>query len=138
MNDPRLLSWTDGLQTLSSSANNPNGVYVSGAGDGFSFTAPADTAMRTLVVHAGGYFSVGRLTAHLSDSSAPDFVDVTGAITAIYDRNYVLTYRAASAGQTLTVSWVEVTDLGAGNIDLNAAALSLFTGTITTVSGNPE
>jgi hypothetical protein len=137
-NDPRLLSWTDGLQTLVASSNNPNGVYVSYAGDGFSFTAPADTTMRTLVVHAGGYFSVGRLTAHLSDSSAPDFVDITSAITAIYDRNYVLTYKAASAGQNLTVSWVEVTDLGAGNVDLNAAALSLFSGTITPVSGNPE
>ena len=136
MNDPRLLSWTDGTPD-GAIDNDPNGIYVAYAGNGFSFAAPADTNVRTLVVHAGGYFSVAKLTAHLSDSSAPDFVDITSALTSLYDRNYVLTYSAASAGQTLTISWVEVTDLGAGNVDLNAAALSTFSGTIAAVSGTP-
>ena len=151
--DARPLSWTDGYRTstpcttlpVSSDSypnGNTNGLYVSGANNGFSFTAPADTSVRTLVVHAGGFFAAGQLTAHLSDGSAADFVDttpVTSRITASYDRNYVLTYKAASASQTLTVSWVEVTDLGTGsapgNVDLSAAALSLFTGTIAPVSG---
>ena len=137
MNDPRPLSWTDGTPNTAFS-NDLNGIYVSNPGNGFSFTAPADTSVRTLVVHAGGYFSIARLTAHLSDSSSPDFVDVTNALTTLYDRNYVLTYSAASAGQTLTVSWVEATDLGAGNVDLNAVALSTFSGAITAVSGNPQ
>jgi len=136
-NDPRPLNWTDGNPTVTST-NNPNGVYFPYAGDGFSFTAPADTTVRTLVVHAGGYFSVARLTAHLSDSSAADYVDITSPNTTLYDRNYTLTYSAASAGQTLTVSWVEVTDLGAGNVDLNAAALSIFNGSVATAAGNPQ
>jgi hypothetical protein len=139
-NEPRLLSWTDGIQNNGSSASqgDDGGDSVPTTGNGFSFTAPADTTVRTLVVHAGGYFSGAKLTAQLSDSSAPDFVDITTPITALYDRNYVITYKAASAGQTLTVKWVEVTDLGAGNVNLSGAALSVFTGTIATHSGNPQ
>jgi hypothetical protein len=40
-----------------------------------------------------------------------------------YDENYTLTYSAASAGQTLTVSWVMSS--GTGNVTLDGAALSL-------------
>ncbi len=136
-NDPRPLSWTDGSPAVTGT-NNTNGVYFPYEGNGFSFTAPADTTVRTLVVHAGGYFSVARLTAHLSDSSASDYVDITSPTTTLYDRNYILTYSAASAGQTLSVSWVEIDDLGAGNVDLNAAALSIFSGSVATAAGNPQ
>jgi hypothetical protein len=136
-NDLRPLSWTDGSPTTVGSGL-LDGVYLPYAGNGFSFTAPADATVRTLVVHVGGYFSVGKLTAHLSDSSAADFVDTTPAFTFLYDRNYTLTYSAASAGQTLTVTWVETTDLGAGNVNLNAAALSVFAGAITPTAGNPQ
>jgi hypothetical protein len=137
LNDPRLLSWNDGSPT-GTGTDNPNGIYFPFAGNGFTFTAPADTTVRTLVVHVGGYFSVGKLTAHLSDSSASDFTDITNPITDLYDRNYVLTYSAASAGKTLTVSWVEMTDLGAGNVNLSAAALSTFAGSVAPAAGNPE
>src|SRR5581483_4407494 len=72
-NDPRPITWTDGSPTTSS-ANNTNGIYISGTGQGFSFTAPADTTKRTLMVHVGGYFSGGTLTALLSDGSAANYV----------------------------------------------------------------
>jgi len=42
----------------------------------------------------------------LSDNSALDYTDVTTAANGQYDRNYTLIYSAASAGQTLTVSWI--------------------------------
>ena len=51
-NDLRPLSWTDGTPTASSS-NNTNGLYIAGIGNGFTFTAPADTTLRTLIVHVG-------------------------------------------------------------------------------------
>ncbi len=57
--------------------NNTHGFYINGAGNGFSFTAPADTSTRTLMVHVGGWNSGGTLTAHLSDSSATDFTAIT-------------------------------------------------------------
>ena len=76
--DHRLLNWTDGTP-LPASANNQAGVYI-GTNNGFSFTAPADTVGRTLIVHVGGYNSAGTLTAHLSDNSAPDFIDTTATV----------------------------------------------------------
>ncbi len=119
-NDPRLVSWTDGTPTLSTT-NNTNGVSIPGVGQGFSITAPADTTARTLVLHAGGYNSGGTLTAQLSDGSAPNFTDVTALASSQYDRNYTLTYHAASAGQTLTVTWTMTS--GTGNVTLDAASL---------------
>ena len=118
--DLRTLSWTDGAPTASDPGNN-NGLYISGVGQGFSFTAPADTLQRTLVVHVGGYESGGTLTAHLSDGSSPDIIDTTPVIHDKYDRNYTIPYAAASAGQTLTVTWVM--NNGVGNVTLEAAAL---------------
>src|SRR5207237_4671326 len=51
--DPRALSWSDGTPTASAT-NNTNGVSMTGVGQGFSFTAPADAATAGLVGHVGG------------------------------------------------------------------------------------
>jgi hypothetical protein len=117
-NDPRAITWTDGTPTATGTNNNGN--YISSPGNGFSFTAPAGTTTHTLIVHVGGWYSGGKLTAHLSDGSAPDFVDTTALVNAPYDRNYTLTYTANSA-TSLQVSWVMST--GAGNVTISAAAL---------------
>ena len=117
-NDARLLSFTNG--TSPTAATVSDGIYVNGQ-SGFSFTAPAGTSAHTLTVHVGGYYSGGTLKAHLSDGSAADFVDTTSSVNGSYDRNYVLSYQAASAGQTLTISWVRTS--GTGNVTLNGAAL---------------
>ena len=119
-NDPRSINWTDGAPTASGT-NNKNGVYVSGVRHGFAFMAPADTSLRTLVVHVGGWSSGGQLTAHLSDGSTLDFNDVTSTASGQYDRNYTLSYHAATAGQTLSVTWKMTS--GSGNVTLSAAAL---------------
>jgi hypothetical protein len=118
-NDPRTLIWSDGTPTAAGSDN--EGVYINSSQNGFSFTVPADSTVRTLTVHVGGWLSGGTFTAHLSDTSAPDYVDITAQASGQYDRNYALTYSAAFAGQTLTITWVN-TSLG-GNVTLNAAAL---------------
>ena len=120
-NDLRPLSWSDGSPTASST-NNTSGLYISPTGSGFSFTAPADPATRTLVVHVGGWYSAGKLTAYLSDGSAADLVDLTSESSGQYDRNYTITYRALSAAQTLTVTWTMTS--GIGNVTLHGAALS--------------
>ena len=118
-NDPRPLSWTDGTPTVAASGD-LTGVYVD-ADRGLSITAPADTNSRTVILHVGGWDSGGTLTAHLSDSSAPDFTNVTASASGQYDRNYALTYKAASAGQSLTVTWAMSS--GSGNVTLSGAAL---------------
>ena len=120
-NDLRPLTWTDGTPTASNS-NDTNGVYIVGAGNGFSITLPANTTTRTVTIHVGGWSSGGTLTAHLSDNSAANFVDTTSFSALSYDRNYTVIYNAASAGQTLTVTWVMSS--GNGNVTLNGAGLS--------------
>ena len=134
-NDPRPLSWTDGAPTASATSNT-NGLYINGTGNGFSFTAPADTNMRKLTVHVGGWMSGGTLTAHLSDSSAPDYMDVTTSASGQYDRNYALLYSALTSGQTLTVKWVMTS--GGGNVTLNGAALSLAGPSVAATAGSPQ
>lgn len=119
-NDPRPTSWTDGTPNASG-LNNRNGVYLKNLGEAFSITAPADLSVRTLTVHVGGWNSGGTLTAHLSDGSAADFIDVTPGLPNQYDRNYTLTYQAANAGQTITVNWMMSS--GAGNVTLASASL---------------
>ena len=133
-NDPRALSWTDGTPT--SSGSNNSGVYINSLQNGFAFTAPADTNKRSLTVHVGGYMGGGTFTAHLSDGSAADYTDSTAVVNGQFDRNYTVTYIAASAGQTLTISWVITS--GTGNVTLNGAALSLAAPSITATAGTPQ
>jgi hypothetical protein len=124
-NDPRSIGWTDGVPIPG--ATNNNGLYVNFQQNGFAFTVPAGNSTGILSVHVGGWFSAGTFTAHLSDQSAPDFIDTTNYTAGQYDRNYTLTYNAASAGQTLTISWVVAGN--GSNVTLNGAALSLAAGT---------
>jgi len=66
--------------------------------------------------------SGGKLVAHLSDGSAADFVNTSySSGTGQYKVVYTLTYRAASAGQHLTVQRTHAS--GTGNVTLQAAAL---------------
>jgi hypothetical protein len=118
-NDPRTFTWGDGTPTACGSS--AEGVAVSGTNNGFLITVPADTANRTLTVYVGGSNSRGMLTAHLSDGSAPDFVDTGFSSTGQYDAVYTLSYHAASAGQELTVMWTLFS--GSGNVSLQGAGL---------------
>ena len=120
-NNPVGYSWTGGTPTPSAT-NTTTGVYVAGVGNGFSVTAPADTTQRTLRVYVGVWLAGGRLTAHLSDGSAADFTDASlSSGSGPSGRVYALTYKAAKAGQKLTVTWTQAS--GSGNVTLQAAAL---------------
>ncbi len=103
----RLLSWQDGSPTATGATTEAVRAY--GPGGGFLFTAPAGAEWRTLVVYAGAEIATGKLTAQLSDGSAPDFVStpVTTRTSRSHDFVYTLRYRAASDGQMLTVTWTQ-------------------------------
>ena len=131
-NDPRLMSWSDGTPTAITT-NDREGIYISGAGNGFSLTVPASVTPQTVVVYVGGWDSGGTLTTHLSDGSAPDYTATTTTASGQYDQNYTLTYAAASAGQNLTITWKMAS--GSGNVTLNAAALG---SSITASAGTPQ
>jgi hypothetical protein len=119
--DLRALSWSDGAPTASS-ANNANGLYISGVGNGFSVTVPASTTSRTVTLYVGGWNSTGTLKAHLSDGSAADYTNTTTASTGQYVRTYTITYKAAAAAQQLVLTWSQAA--GGGNVTLNGVALA--------------
>lgn len=127
-------NWTNGGSQVSGSEvwaglqhNTPDNVDSSG--HGFSFTAPAGTTARQLKVYVHAHGGTGRLTARLSDSSAPDYVDTGLTGGGNTPGIYTITYAAASIGQTLTVTWVQESvgsDANAtnNNVAIYAAALS--------------
>ena len=119
------MSTSDGAPTPAGSTN--SGVAVVGTGNGFQLNAPADTTTRTLTVYVALQNATGTLTAHLSDGSVADYVKTSSAKKQRLDGTYTLTYRARSAGQTLTVRWTQSKGTrsrgGMGNISLQGAAL---------------
>jgi hypothetical protein len=116
-------TWSDGTPTASASTR--TGLYLGGAGHGFQLVLPADNlTMRTLKLYLGLNKVQAKLTATLSDGSAAPFTDTVDNPTGITYRTYTLTYKAGSAGQVLTVTWVLQTDHGGGSVQLHAAALS--------------
>jgi hypothetical protein len=116
-------TWTNGAPTASAT-NNTTGVSVSGINNGFQISVPTDTDSRTLTIYVGVSKANGRMAAHLSDWSAPDYVDTslnhgTGKVPG----QYTFTYKATSANQTLTVTFTQDTPLE-GKVTLQAATLS--------------
>ena len=118
-NDLRPISWTDGTP-LTSSTSNTNGLFI--AGGPRLFVHRASRHHHANFDCACGWVGKRRNPdgAVVGRMAAP-YTDLTTNVNGQYDRNYTLTYAAASAGQTLTVSWV--VNSGYGNVTLNAAAL---------------
>ena len=57
-NDTRPISWSDGTPTATGT-NDITGNSITGIGNGFQLTVPADTATRTLYLYVGGWSSAG-------------------------------------------------------------------------------
>lgn len=112
-------TWSDGTP-VASNAGFSGGTYYPGNGASYRITAPADTTERTLKVHMGGWNSTATLNVVLSDgSSAPFSTTISGA--SVYHREATVTYKAASAGQTVSLTLTATT--GTGNIVLQSATL---------------
>ncbi len=108
------VKWSDG-QPVRELSDTHASLWWNGVGHGYTIEAPAGPTERVLRVYVGGIEGGrGKLTAHLPDGSAPDFVSTTwngnrsfdwspvpGAFTAAY----TLRYRAASPDQMLQVTW---------------------------------
>jgi RNA polymerase sigma factor (sigma-70 family) len=112
-------------EQMSASPGNHGYIWSNGElGSGFSFTVPADTNARSVSVYGGASTATATLTAHLSDASATDYVQsFTGPGAFLC----TITYKAASAGQSLRLTLVKsgnnpgFTD---GSADLMAAWLT--------------
>jgi hypothetical protein len=116
-------SWTNGTPTARATRST-SGIYISGEGNGFEVTVPADTTVKILKLYVGAYAATMHLEASLSDNSATPYVDDSFSNPSDGpNRAYVLSFAAASAGQTLTVRFTVGADLDGGNVTLQAAAL---------------
>ena len=134
-------SWSGGTPTASAT-NATQGIYISGVSNGFQISLPADASQRTLKLYVGAWNAQGRLEASLSDNSAPVYIDSSITDTTGNDGGtagvYTLNYRAASAGQTLTLRWTVAASYHAqGNVQLQAATLQLVSGPSPTPTNTP-
>jgi hypothetical protein len=103
---PVRLSWTDG-RPQARGTSLPNGVRMTGAGNGFQFSLPAGKVARTLRLYVGLANAQGRLEAVLKDGSAPPVVDTSMSeeYGEVQYAAYVIRYAAASDGTPLTLRW---------------------------------
>jgi hypothetical protein len=115
-------TWSDGTPDANV-AGTTTGVYISGQNKGFQIQVPADTSTRALTIYLGVFNTTGKLVAHLSDNSGPDYVDTSLTSGGSKAGAYTLTYTAASIGQTLTVTFTQNTV--SGNVNLQAATLQM-------------
>ena len=98
---------------------------------------PADQTERTLRVFVTTNRSVGQLKATLSDGSAPEYSDTVPYGDA-FPGVYTITYKAASPGQTLHVTWAEVQDDCSDFRCDNAALYAVTLDGPAPGSGNPD
>jgi hypothetical protein len=132
--------FTDSNQNFSSSGSQ---LVVAGAKDGYEITVPADTTSRALNLYVGASSARSKITAFLSDGSAPvitdtsfDFPDASDIFGFPGTSVFTIDYSAASAGQTLTVRYTMDFDYGNGQIDLLAAASFSSSGSSGTSTGS--
>jgi len=134
---PVAISWRDGAPTAHAT-NTYAGLWWNVVGTAQSFTAPADTTTRVVRIYVAGIEGAGgTLSATLSDHAAPPYISSTwdgnagnGAWAAVPDgfsAVYTIRYRAASAGQQLTITWKLTSEPNRflGQARLQAATLAL-------------
>ena len=63
-----------------------------------------------------------KITAHLSDGSATDYTNTTTMTSTVLSVG-TLTFHAASAGQTLTITLIKTGNADQSSVDLDAAYL---------------
>ncbi|MDR5757044.1 hypothetical protein [Caballeronia sp. LZ035] len=141
------VTWTDGTPNAASTTttqagvlDSPKGVATPTAGQGYTFTVPADTNSRTLKIVWGAYSTSPKLTATLSDGSAAPFTVTPVGPGSGSVENYLttITYSAASAGQTLTIAVGVVTPVAGAyaNVSFQAASYVVTLSTITGIGAS--
>lgn len=107
---PLTATWIVGTPHANATMNSA-GVGTK-AGATMTFTVSADTTVKTLHVYAGVQQAAARLDVSLSDGSATAQSKTYSNNTSTDNVEYTITFNAASAGQTLTVSWTDTQDFG--------------------------
>jgi IPT/TIG domain len=114
-------SWSDGNHPSVVSESTED-IETFSTASGFQLTVPADTTLKTLNIYAEIFFGQGILHASLSDGSAVNITDQSVTDSDIGNKVYSIDFRAASAGQTLTVTFSGTAS--SGGVGLQAATLT--------------
>lgn len=133
--------WTDGnpvaseIGALTGVQHDGQEALFSTIGEGFSLSAIADKAERTLTVYTTVNFASGYLIATLSDGSAVAYESFTGGAESNQSDIFTFRYSADSAGQSLDLTYVVSAQFptdpaNGGNVAIQAASLSISGGTI--------
>jgi YD repeat-containing protein len=116
--------WTGGTPTAISNGTT-SGIYTQSTGNGFQITVPADTTAKVLRLYVGLWAAQAKMEATLSDGSAPALIDTSFANSSGVSHSlFTINFKAASAGQTLTVKYTVLTTFISGaNVTLDSATL---------------
>jgi hypothetical protein len=116
-------SWNGGAPVASSDGT-PTGIRTCGKGNGFTISAPAGTATRTLRLYVGAFAGRGRLTAKLTAGSASGTSTFEERGNNLDTAVFVITYRAPKNGK-INLSWVteQAFSSDCGGVALEAATL---------------
>jgi len=126
-NDPRTITWSDGTPTAS--GTDTAGVYNDAfvVNTGWTWTFPADTTTRIARIYPTYGYGDAYVLAHISDSSTGDQTDTTTLTSpgaASQPAVIVVTYAAASASQTMTLSvYIGGNVLDFPNVAMQAASV---------------
>jgi hypothetical protein len=120
---PSLFRWTGG-DPVDHSDGTTTGIRTCGAGNGFTITAPATTADRTLRLYIGVLAAKGTLSARLSAGSATASATLEQRDGTFRPAVFTLTYRAPKAAK-INLSWTTTQAFGdgCGGVALEAATL---------------
>ena len=121
--NPTIFSWSDGTPAAEVKQTR-SGVFTYGQHAGFQIALPADMTPRTAKIFCGVWRGQGKLEAALSDGSAPLVTATKDGVEPEAGDNVVFTirYRAAAAGQTLSLKWINTTNRG--NVTFQAVTLN--------------
>lgn len=120
---PQQFTWTGG-DPVDHTDGTTTGIRTCGKGNGFSISAPAGDATRTLKLYVGILSGKGRLTAKLTTGSASSSATLEQKDGTFHTAVFTLRYRAPKDGK-ITLRWN--TDAafgtGCGGVALQAATL---------------
>lgn len=116
--------WTDGTPTQTN-AGTTTGIFTNSISNGFQLTVPANTTPQILRLYVGLWAATGKMEATLSDGSAPAVIDTSFSNQSnVSHALFTINFKAASAGQTLTVKYTLIgTYISGGNVTLDSATL---------------
>lgn len=119
--------WNDGQGNFGQHPNSmgpsTTGIYIGAVNTGVRITAPASQTAQHLRFYVGGFKSTGQVQIQLGGGGLTYEDHSFGSANGTYNVVYDVEYRAASANQTLTLSWTMLSGDPFGNVTLQSATL---------------